>query len=501
MARLALLLTALQLMASAASFVQQVFIARTLGATEQADGYQIAIALVLFMTQGLLIGPMINAFVPQLTDRLQSGSRDARAYAFWAQSNLIAISAVATLIVWVGAPLIIEVSAAGLSDVARAWAVDSLRLLGLSIPLAASAGLYSGLLYASDDLESVGVAQIIQNVIAAAFAIGGYQIVGFAAIPASMVAGLGIGTAIMWWRLHQRGLTPKRSAGDPPIGPGIILHVIAGPLTAPLVIALPGFVERWLMSFFPVGQIAILAYSGRIFSVALAFGVSVGLVALARWSSEGRADNPANQTAVSHSAVRAVLFAIVPATAVLIVVPDLAVRTLFEGSALDRDQLDLMALALGIYALGLIPTALVGIMLRGFYAAKDSRGALQATLVWMVLWILLDLALVPTHGLVGLAVASVAAVWIALLVMLRQWRERPWLASWPRILVSRETMGLVFASGVSALLLGATSRLAQQPWPLLALPIAGAAYLGIAWVGGSNLARDIVAAITRRHGK
>ena len=89
MARVAFLLTVLQLAASGAIFVQQLFIARVVGANEQTDGYQIALALVLFMAQSVIATALVNAFVPPLSAIAREDTKRSRAYAFWAQANVV----------------------------------------------------------------------------------------------------------------------------------------------------------------------------------------------------------------------------------------------------------------------------------------------------------------------------------------------------------------------------------------------------------------------------
>jgi putative peptidoglycan lipid II flippase len=488
--RAALILTFLQFGASAATFVQQVFIARVVGATPETDGYQIALAMVVFLAQGIIATALVNAFVPRLASLMRADVDSSRAFAFWAQINVVSLASVITVVVWIFSPQVVSLAAAGLSPMAHAAAVESLRTLMLAIPFAALSGVYTASLYASGELAIVGVAQIIQNAVAAAFSVIGFGILGFAALPLSLVVGMIAGSATLFARLYRRSLVPSRLKTSAPTSVAII-STLAGPFAVPVIGALPGFVERWFTSFFPVGQIAILAYAGRIFSVVMAFGVSVGVVALSRWSDHGTEDLDARSSETSRSAATAVVFALTPATIALLLMPDLMVQALFGASAMSSSQLALMSFVLRVYSASLVPMALIGVMLRGFYGVGNPNGALKITAIWALLWIALDVAFVPTYGIVGLAIASVAAVWLALVIGLADGRHHLWISAWPAVIISRETGAIVIASVVSVTVASILLRQFGLLLGIAVLPILVVGHLAICAGGGSRLAREI----------
>ena len=494
MARVAFVLTLLQLAASAATLVQQLFIARVVGANEQTDGYQIALALVLFLAQSVIATALVNAFVPSLSTMARENVDRSRAYAFWVQINVVLGASVITVLLWIATPMVMALTAAGLSPDAHFWAVESFRLMLLSMPLAALSGVYTSSLYAAGDLRFVAAAQVAQNGVAAAVSLIGYFLIGFLALPLSLVLGYAIGSVAMFGRLHRRSLLPSQTSSFPRASSASILRATAAPLVVPVLLAVPGFVERFFMSYFPVGQIAILAYAGRIFSVAIAFGVSIGIVTLSKWGNGESGDvDGADGARTSHMAASAVLFVLMPATLVLLVMPDVIVRGLFAGSAMDAGQLALMSAVLSIYSLSLVPMALVGVLMRGHFASGHARGALNTTLVWITMWILLDLALIPRFGIYGLAIASVLAVWFALLsALVSSWHE-PWVSTWQRVLLSRETLAVVISSLVSVGLSAAAFRLIGPPLALMAVPVSVAGYVGMSAIGGSSLARAVFA--------
>lgn len=491
----------LQLGASAATFAQQVFIARVLGATEQTDGYQMALALALFVMPGLTTGPLVNGLVPRLARLTLDDADRARHYVFWAQLTLFVVTSALMIGLWIATPAIITVTAAGLSPATRFWAIDSSRIMVWATPIATLSGVYTASLYVSGDLRFVALAQAAQNVVAALFAILAYRSVGFAALPLSLVIGTLAGCALLFGRLHSRSLLPRQDRRYARVSFKSILTVTAGPLAVPILGSVPGFAERWFMSFFPVGQIAILGYVGRIVNVALAFGVSIGVVALARWSrGHAAGDGRGEVAATSRAAATALLFILLPGTVALVAMSDIVIHVLFGDSRMDPSQLATSTLALSIYALSLIPTALMGLLMRGFYAAENSGSAVGTTVVWVVLNVALDVALVPTFGLYGLATAYVLAVWTTLAIVLIGWRREPWISVWPAVLVSRETLAEGAISIVCVAGAGMVLRHVGLPWGLGVIPFAGATYLACSAAAGSSLAREVVRLVARRGG-
>jgi peptidoglycan biosynthesis protein MviN/MurJ (putative lipid II flippase) len=195
--------------------------------------------------------------------------------------------------------------------------------------------------------------------------------------------------------------------------------------------------------------------------------------------------------------VKAVVFTTLPAAIALLLIPDVAVRLLFGDSEIDVGQLSIMSIVLSIYSLSLLPMALVGVVMRRFYAMSDATSALKLTGLWVVLWVVLDLILIPPFGIYGLAVAAVSAVWLALLSVLVVKGWEPWLAEWPAALLSRETLVISVSSVITVGIAAVVFRHFVVALAVASLPLIFAAYIVLSAIGGSSLARDVVRVATR----
>jgi peptidoglycan biosynthesis protein MviN/MurJ (putative lipid II flippase) len=114
------------------------------------------------------------------------------------------------------------------------------------------------------------------------------------------------------------------------------------------------------------------------------------------------------------------------------------------------------------------------------------------------LWVTLDVALVPSYGIVGLAVASVAAVWFALVLGFARGRRHPWLSVWPALIVSRESLAILISSVVSVTIASVLIRQFGLAFGLAALPVLVALYIAACAAGGSRIAREVIQSANRR---
>ena len=251
MTRLAFVLTFLQLGASAATFIQQLFIARVVGANEQTDGYQVALALVLFLAQSVIATALVNAFVPTLSAMSHENVDGSRAYAFWVQINVVLAASAVTLLLWIATPSVMSLTVARqLSPAAHIWAVESFRIMLLSVPLAALSGVYTSSSDAAGDLKFVAVAQVAQNGVAAAFALVAYSMIGFIALPLSLVVGAVTGSLTLLGRLYREIADSGPSSTISASLVSIIFRATAAPLVVPVLTAVPGFVNDFLCPSF-----------------------------------------------------------------------------------------------------------------------------------------------------------------------------------------------------------------------------------------------------------
>ena len=108
--------------------------------------------------------------------------------------------------------------------------------------------------------------------------------------------------------------------------------------------------------------------------------------------------------------MRLILVINVPAAVGLTVLAVPIIRLLFQRGAFSADDTMMMQPVLAVYALGLPVFSFVNLILRAFYARKDTATPVRAALLSFAVNFVLSIALMKPLGTVGLAVAGNVAI-------------------------------------------------------------------------------------------
>lgn len=158
------------------------------------------------------------------------------------------------------------------------------------------------------------------------------------------------------------------------------------------------------------GAVSALQYAFRMMYMPIGiFGVSVATAAvpeLARYAGDG--DTTGMRTTLSWG-IRLMLMLSVPATIGLMVLSEPIVQMIYERDEFTADSTYLVASALLFYAPGIIGYSVVKIVSPCFYAMKDARTPIIASLVTIAANLVLNVVLNAVMGFTGLALGTAIA--------------------------------------------------------------------------------------------
>lgn len=236
--------------------------------------------------------------------------------------------------------------------------------------------------------------------------------------------------------------------------------------------------------------VAVLNLATRLMELPIGvFAVAVSTVVFPLIAKHAAAGDHAGMAVAYRKGLRLILVINIPAAVGLMVLAAPIIRVLFQRGAFGAEDTRLMQPVLVAYALGLPFLSFVNIVLRAFYAQKDTATPVQGALLSFVVNLALSLALMGPWGTVGLAIAgNVATVAQAWFLQARLTRRRPDLAFGPvagdlaRITASAALMGVLVAAGWHAwsLVLPA-SRWSDAAGLAVVIGAGAAAYLGLVW--------------------
>lgn len=236
------------------------------------------------------------------------------------------------------------------------------------------------------------------------------------------------------------------------------------------------------------------------------FTVAVSTVVFPLISRHAAAGDWDQLAAAYHKGVRLILAVNIPAAAGLALLAEPIVRVLFQRGAFDGGDTLALGPVLLTYALGLPFLAWTNIVLRAFYAQKDTTTPVRAAVISLLVNIAGSLLLMRPFGTVGLAIAGNLAT-VAQLVYLQFRLKRrnellgvsPVLPDLLKIVVAAVLMSVVVASlGRAGAGFAASGRTAESLLLLVVIG-AGAVVCGVSlWILRIRGRDDLIAMLRRR---
>src|SRR4029079_15759316 len=199
-------------------------------------------------------------------------------------------------------------------------------------------------------------------------------------------------------------------------------------------------------------------------------GVPLGIVVLPTLSRDAAVGNEASFASLLTRALRLLIYVMVPIAVLTAVVRQPVVDALFGGGSIRQPDLDLIAVTLVGFLVGLTAHAMIAVLARAFYARQDTVTPVVAAVAAVAINCTLAIVLVGPYGLPGIALAIAIAAWIealALLVVLFRRLHHFELRGLARVGV--ESVVASWAAGVIAyaLLAFLTDRLGVDPGRLV----------------------------------
>ena len=184
------------------------------------------------------------------------------------------------------------------------------------------------------------------------------------------------------------------------------------------VVSLNALVDQCVASRLPEGSVASLRFADQVLQIPVALvAVAISTAAFPVFSRTAASGDLAGLKRAFSGSVRSVLIVALPASAVLVAVPDVVVSLLFERGAFDAASTAGAAAPLRFYGLAL-PFLAYGYVNGRAYNALGENGVLvKVGAATLGLNLVLDLALVGPFGLAGIAASTVLAQGAAALAL------------------------------------------------------------------------------------
>ncbi|WP_188054634.1 murein biosynthesis integral membrane protein MurJ [Sphingosinithalassobacter sp. CS137] len=231
------------------------------------------------------------------------------------------------------------------------------------------------------------------------------------------------------------------------------------------------------------GAISYIYYADRLNQLPLGLiGIGLGTIllpTLSRLLGEGKHD-AAMET--QNRGIELALFLTLPAMVALMVAAEPIIRTLFQHGAFTAADTRATALVLAAFSIGLPAYVLIKVLTPGYYAREDTKTPVRFAMTAVVANIIGNIALIPTIGYVGPALATALSACINAALLYWTLRKRGHFAADARL--RRRLPRLALA----ALLMGAAlwvGRALLEPWTTGSFGVRAGGMLALVAAGGA----------------
>ena len=497
LARAGLVVTGALFVSRILGWIRVAVIAASLGIGRELDIYTAAFRLPDFLFQLVAAGALASAVIPTIASLVETGDRPRAWRVVSTIANLLlVVLAVLAAVTFVAAPALAPLVAPGFDAEETEALVELTRILLLSPIFLAVSAVATSVLNSAGRFAASVVAPIVYNLViigAAIFLVPSFGLDGLAwgtvvAAAATVLVQLG-----PVFRRVGFTYTPRIDLGDAEARRTLVL-------LGPRALGLAGsqltlLVLTSLGSTLAPGAIGAFGLAFVIFQIPLGtIAYPLGIVALPTLSQRVASGRIDEYVALVTRALRLLGFTMLPVACIAAGVALQVVDLVIDFGRVEETGIALTGAAfLGLLAA--LPTeAMIIVLSRAFFAARNTWIPVAAALVAVGVAIAAALALVDPLGIVGLSLALVAASWVEAFLLLVAFRHRH--ADFGLVRLARAHAWYLAAAVAAGFVADRAydvlaPALGPDPGPLAgALALAGAGIVGLAvYVGLAALLR------------
>lgn len=403
-------------------FVRDVCIAQLFGATPAIDAFYVAFRIPNLMRALFAEGAFSQAFVPVLTQYLQSDDPEAvKQFISRIQGALLLVLLSITLLAIGFAPAITGVFAPGFLHDPKHFAL-TVHLLRITFPYAlwiCMTAFYGAILNTYDRFAPPAFTPVLLNVVLITAALWGTAY--FQVSVEALAWGVCIAGILQCLFLQPFLIAPKIMV-YPTIcirdkGVGKVLRLLVPALLGVSLTQISLLIDTFFASFLPHGSITWLYYANRLVLFPLGiFGVALATVILPNLSR--RTAELEDFSRVLDWGLRCISVIALPAGTGLYLLSVPLFATLFQYGRFHIHDAQMASFALRAYALGLPAFMGIKVLVAAYYARQNVRTPVKIVCFALVCNILLNLAFITPFKHAGLALATTCSASLNAILLL-----------------------------------------------------------------------------------
>lgn len=433
-------------------FVRDSLIAAYYGQTATVDQYNAAYVIPDTLYLLLIGGAISSAFVPVVSDYLVAGREDEAERVVNTALNAVLVGLTPLLALGIAlAPWLVRGVAVGFGrdPAAVAHTAALTRIMLLAVLFHAINGVLVGHQYAKKSFWATAIGPLFYNV--AIIAVGGLfgRTLGIAAFAWGVLVGACVNFVFQWAGVRRLGFRYRWVLDFRHPGFARILRLMVPVVLGVGLVQLNLLINQTVLaSLLPAGSINALRLASRIMLTPVSLASSLAIALLPNLTEVAARRDFVQFRRILSLGLRLVVFLTLPAAVGLLLLGHPLIALLFRHGRFTAADVDRTARALVFYTLGTVAYGAVEVLVRGFYALKNTLTPVVVSVFVLVLGFALNWVLLGPMAEDGLALAYSLTGWVnvALLFVLLH-RALVWMEGW-RIL--RTTVRTAIASGIMA---------------------------------------------------
>ncbi len=419
---------------------RDVVIAHGFGAGSSADAFFVAFKIPNFLRRLFAEGAFAQAFVPVLSEyRTEKDHFAVKALIDRVCGSLGLTLLLLTIVAVMGAPLLAMAFAPGfyLQDSLRFdLTVEMLRITFPYLLLISLTAFAGSILNSYDRFLVPAFTPVLLNVslIASVYWLQPWMETPVMALAWGVVIAGFSQLLLQIPFLLKLGLCPAPKIGFSDPGVKRIMTLMLPAIFGVSVSQINLLLDTVLASFLQTGSVSWLYFSDRLVELPLGvFGIAIATVILPSLSRNHVADNPEIFAKTLDWSMRMVLLIGLPAALALLVLAEPLIVTLFMYGAMEARDVEMTAMSLRAYSLGLLAFMLIKVLATGYFSRQDTKTPVAIGIKAMVANMVLNLALIGPLLHVGLALATSLSAFMNAGLLLRGLLKQGvfvWQAGW-----------------------------------------------------------------------
>jgi len=406
-------------------YLCNIVIAALFGASAQTDAYVIGFTIPRFFLNVLGGGSLTAAFVPVFKTYMgKDEKKEAWDLAIDVLNIILILVAFLSIIGILLAPLLVSLFAPGFDKDTALLTAKITRIIFPSLIFFCLASIAKAILQAQHRFTIPSLTPIALNLSIILSALFLSRYIGVISLAIGVVLGGIAQLSIQWPSLVRAGMRYRFSIRYHPGIRKILLLFI--PLLGGVVVSrLNRLVARILASMLEQGSIAALNFADLISQIPVTiFGVSLATVIFPNLVEKAVGENLERFKDTFLKSLRMVFFITLPISIGMIILRIPLIRILFERGEFTHQDTIMTATALMYFAIGSVALASVHILLRGFYALKDTKTPVIIGIIALIGNVIFNLILIRFMGLGGLALGTSLAAILRVLLLTSSLNKR-----------------------------------------------------------------------------